>query len=1182
MLFYLVFKRKSCVLSRRRLEDGKEGWEEGNFDARNGFEAEEAVFDLGDELEVGGLVGGGSVEGDVGSVAGGEVGEGGVGVGGEGGGLDEASVDDVAAGGGGVAVAEEVEEGHKGREQGVRSRDGCGHVCFSGYTWSHNRFGSAFDREWGRCEITSAVNMSTGTGAYTHANPIGEFRMSPTNRLSYVVASAFFFGGITGCGSGSGGVTTPPTSAFELSLSPASVSMTQGAAPQTVQVSVIAQGSFTGSVTVKIPSVPNGVILTPTSLIVSPGMPQTFAIAADATAAAGKSSVSINGASVTSTGSAPLGVTISAAPNVPFPFTSVGGYLVHGFYDASRNVLFAANPELNELDVISANGPTVTARVPLPAAWGVDQMADGKTLVVGTRAQEIYTVDEDTYAVRRYPVTDLGISQYSLFYPNPIAMANGKVILIGQQQGIESSDILDGGQYLVEWDSKKGTFAQLTAPNGDAIAADILARSGDHKWAVFSSAPFFLYSSDADSLTAVPPATVDPPDDLYGIRSYAMNADGSKIAVVGAEQVTFTDRSLNVLATVPIPEAVGDLGKTEFSADGSRLFIYYGENTGMTGVETLDANSMTALGYYSAATLREDGDISFLDVDTNGRLYFGADGGLRTTETTEPPIAVAVDGATPGLDCPALELTYFPLDSPSQVMFYGAQFISSGAEVYLGGRVATVPATVEETNVDIPASPVAGPVGMECIDPGGSTSVLPEAISYGVQVAASSANLLPTIGRPTIGLFGYGILDSTFNSRPSITVGGTVAQVLSTNADAGGGDSLQGAAIQVPQGTPAAAVSITVSSANGTGTLANAVSYLPETTIVPATGLLQLRYDQRRSLLYALKAGEVDVLDPTTLQWKAPLALPGATSSLALTDMELSPDGTKMVLATSDNHLVIVDPDDPGQAIVYGCPSYFSFVVISIAITQNNVAIVTGPCNLALDLTNLTVKHGRFAESLYRASADGSHVYGVDIGSSGGTVRAVDASTFATQSEGFGDEFWADVAVSPKGDQFAAIFVAPSGTGDILAFFDPELHYSYENVGPLLSPPTATGAIGSLYSPQGKVVAVALGDSVEFWDAGKGTLRARLMTPEELNVLVYPEISSAGQIAFDSTGQYLYAVSASGLTEFKLPTPADELASVAWPVALHHAASSSFVYGTSAARMAGLRDRNKRLRPTRP
>jgi hypothetical protein len=101
-----------------RLQDGKEGREEGELDAGDGFETEETVFDLGEELGVGGVFGigvwAGGVEGDVGDVArwdAGDVGSGGVGVGGEGGGADEAGVDDVAAVGEVAVAEEEVEVG---------------------------------------------------------------------------------------------------------------------------------------------------------------------------------------------------------------------------------------------------------------------------------------------------------------------------------------------------------------------------------------------------------------------------------------------------------------------------------------------------------------------------------------------------------------------------------------------------------------------------------------------------------------------------------------------------------------------------------------------------------------------------------------------------------------------------------------------------------------------------------------------------------------------------------------------------------------------------------------------------------------------------------------------------------------------------------------------------------------
>ena len=57
------------------------------------------------------------------------------------------------------------------------------------------------------------------------------------------------------------------------------------------------------------------------------------------------------------------------------------------------------------------------------------------------------------------------------------------------------------------------------------------------------------------------------------------------------------------------------------------------------------------------------------------------------------------------------------------------------------------------------------------------------------------------------------------------------------------------------------------------------------------------------------------------------------------------------------------------------------------------------------------------------------------------------------------------------------------------------------------------------------------------------------MTPEPLNVLVYPEVSAAGMLAKDATGQTVYAISASGLTVMKLSSPVDQMPFGHWPLA---------------------------------
>lgn len=182
-----------------------------------------------------------------------------------------------------------------------------------------------------------------------------------------------------------------------------------------------------------------------------------------------------------------------------------------------------------------------------------------------------------------------------------------------------------------------------------------------------------------------------------------------------------------------------------------------------------------------------------------------------------------------------------------------------------------------------------------------------------------------------------------------------------------------------------------------------------------------------------------------------------------------------------------------------------------------------------------------------RESADGLHIYGADLNVSSGQVYSIDPSTYAVGTERFADLFWRDLAVSPDGSQFAAVDAPPSVPGDNVGFFNPSLQYLNTNAYPNFSPPDDTGVLGATFSPGGKVLIVPLGDSIEFWDAQQGTLRARMMNPEELQVLVYPEGPVAPAVALDPTGQFIYAISASGITVLTLPEPADQISPMQWP-----------------------------------
>jgi hypothetical protein len=226
---------------------------------------------------------------------------------------------------------------------------------------------------------------------------------------------------------------------------------------------------------------------------------------------------------------------------------------------------------------------------------------------------------------------------------------------------------------------------------------------------------------------------------------------------------------------------------------------------------------------------------------------------------------------------------YFPLNTSSQVPFNAFETMPAGSQIYLGGYLAMLSSDRTDgldDSIDIPASSSAGPVDMECILTNGLTDVVPAAISYGVQPIISSANLLSSIGNPSILVFGYGLVDAPVGSNPTVTVGGSSASVIESNSNLYDG-SLQGLQVRMPAGAPNEQADLQVSNANGTGTLASAVSYIPTTTIIPASGISQVLFDSHRNLLYALKAQEVDVLNPSTQQWQPPLQLPAQAPTLS-------------------------------------------------------------------------------------------------------------------------------------------------------------------------------------------------------------------------------------------------------------------------------------------------------------
>jgi hypothetical protein len=109
-------------------------------------------------------------------------------------------------------------------------------------------------------------------------------------------------------------VAPPPAQAdFSLAVTPASLSLTVGAAGQPVQLSAAAVDGFTGTVSVTLSGLPAGVTANPATLTLTPGTPQSITLTAGNSAQAGTANVVFTGASGTLSHAATVALTVAAA-----------------------------------------------------------------------------------------------------------------------------------------------------------------------------------------------------------------------------------------------------------------------------------------------------------------------------------------------------------------------------------------------------------------------------------------------------------------------------------------------------------------------------------------------------------------------------------------------------------------------------------------------------------------------------------------------------------------------------------------------------------------------------------------------------------------------------------------------------------------------------------------------------
>jgi hypothetical protein len=838
-------------------------------------------------------------------------------------------------------------------------------------------------------------------------------------------------------------------------------------------------------------------------------------------------------------------------------FATLGGGVLRGFNDTQRGLIFASNLTLNEVDVVSNTDFSVVKRIDLPQPVGLDQMPDGKTIVVGTMTQGIYLVDEDTYAAQSFFISTPSPIGGILLPIIPAAMANGKVLFISLTPGRNpTAYYLEGSLY--EWDPTTNSF---TAPSSSISSATTpvtvhLARSGDHKFAIFDQygGGVFLYSSDGDTF-------ININNGLFS-GDVAGNADSSQFALSINGAVNFYDRNLNLLSSVSLPTRAGSPTQEvapyygmQYSADSSTVYIQATDV--LTDVlVVIDAQQFAVKGmipaYFTNTTTPY-----LMASGSSQTVYVAATGGVGAVDCSNPANSPTVYSLLPILTPDSV-----PLNNTASVTFETTN-LPQGTTVTVGSKPATLSSsTAGQAVVTVPAFSTAGPADIAFSLPDGSTFVFPQALAYGTTASALNPGLVPDQVSVPVLLSGFGIAPQ--QQLPSVTVEGGVASLVPNSLFEANNISLQQIQFSTPPSSTAGAVDVAVSSPNGTSTMKSALTYV-HTTVVPSDpGLSSVLYDSGRNLLYAVRTNgsQVFVFDPVGLQWKSPLPIPGALSGANYNYFTMSSDGTNILAVDSNNAVLSVfSPDNPsaGQSISLhnasapNAPpaSQLPFLpATSVGVTSGKAFVsITGWYPAVIDLSSMSLTYSAIGvppgDVVFRNSLGGSQLIAGSVGNSGGGVYIWNPTTGTFQTQGY-NEYFDDFAVTNDGKTSAAVSIDQLGTQDFTYFIDNQLHFIGYPEYPDLALPQTRIAPGVQFNPQGTVFVIPRQNAVDFFDVATGHLRASYGTPES-TVTPQNVADINTDMTMDSAGQTVFVISASGLTVIQFAQPIDSLPLPAWP-----------------------------------
>lgn len=138
------------------------------------------------------------------------------------------------------------------------------------------------------------------------------------------------------------GGNSKPAADFGLTSNPGTLTLIPGSAPQQITVNAMPSGGFMGSVSVTVSGLPAGVTAQPSSLTLTPGMPQSVSVSAASSAMGGNSTLTFTGTSGSLSHTSSVALTISPPPDFSLSIAPATVTVTAGASSSSVNVTATA------------------------------------------------------------------------------------------------------------------------------------------------------------------------------------------------------------------------------------------------------------------------------------------------------------------------------------------------------------------------------------------------------------------------------------------------------------------------------------------------------------------------------------------------------------------------------------------------------------------------------------------------------------------------------------------------------------------------------------------------------------------------------------------------------------------------------------------------------------------------